>query len=684
MNQRIVMVGGGFAGVKCARTLRKLLPKSDYDIVLFNRENHMVFHPLLAEVASAAVRPEDVGAPLRQLLQGIQCRTEEVTDVDLVNKQISYEAYDGQVRTTGFDQLVLCCGNTVNLSLVPGMDDHAFPLKTIGDALTLQAQIMEQLEKAEVCEEIERKRWYLTFVIVGGGFSGVEIAGEINDLVRHSTKFFQNINKEDVKVIVVHSRDQLLPEVNESLRVFAKLKMEQSGVTVMLNSKAKAATPEGLMLADGNFLHAGTVVCTIGVTTQPLIERLKVAKKNGRLLTQPDMSLPDYPFAWALGDCAAIINALDGTLSPTVAQFAERQGVQAAKNLVARLKGQPTKPFHFKMQGQLCAIGGRSAVAEILGFQISGILAWFMWRGIYLMKLPSFAQKAKVGFEWGFDLLFPRTLAHLKADRSKRVGRAYYQPGDFVFKKGDSATEFFVIEKGEIEVVQHGADDSLQTVAVLTAGDFFGESALINMTERHHSVRARTELTCMVLGRNVFTQVSAALAPLHEAIASATRRRQGMWHEVPEVRQLLETIPIEKMIEPLPMPPVELSACVEDVVEKMDTTGADMCCVVDSSGHLVGVITRSDLLRALEKSALADPDVDLPVTDLMIANPICMSLNEPLAVAVATMRDHDLKQMPVVESSRKRIPQGRIRIEKIVHHVLVEMMNRRKRQSVIA
>jgi NADH:ubiquinone reductase (H+-translocating) len=411
---------------------------------------------------------------------------------------------------------------------------------------------------------------------------------------------------------------------------------------------------------------------------------MKVAKMNGRLITQPDMSLPDYPFVWALGDCAAIVNALDGTLSPTVAQFAERQGVQAAKNIAARLKGQPTLPFHFKMQGQLCAIGGRSAVAEVFGFQISGFLAWFMWRSIYLMKLPSLAQKAKVGFEWGFDLLFPRTLAHLKADRSKRVGRAYYRPGDFVFKKGDQATEFFVIEKGEIEVVQHCADESLQTVAVLTAGDFFGESALVNMTERHHSVRARTELTCMVLGRNVFTQVSAALAPLHDAIVKASRRRQGMWHEVPEVRQLLETMDTEQMMEPLPMAPVELTASVEDVVEKMDTTGADMCCIVDSAGHLVGVITRSDLLRALEKSALADPDVDLPVTELMIANPLCMALNEPLAVAVSTMRDHDLKQIPVVESSRKRVPKGCIRIEKVVHHVLLEMVNRRKRQSVTA
>jgi NADH:ubiquinone reductase (H+-translocating) len=683
MNQQIVIVGGGFAGVKCARTLRKLLPNDSHRIVLFNRENHMVFHPLLAEVVSAAVQPKDVGAPLRQLLNGVQCRSEEVTSIDLEKAQLHHESHDGTIRAINFDHLVLCCGNSVNLSLVPGMDEHAFPLKTIGDAFVLQTQIMEQLEKAEVCEDADRKRWYLTFVIVGGGFSGVEVAGEINDLVRDSTRFFQNIRVNDIKVVIVHSRDELLPEVSPSLRKFTKSKMEEAGVEILLNAKAKVATPEGLQLENGTFLKAGTVICTIGTTAQHLIDRLNLPKQAGRLKTAPDMSLPGFSNVWAVGDCAAVINSLDGTLSPTVAQFAERQGAQVAQNIVARIKGKPTVPFHHKMQGQLCAIGGHSAVAEILGIHISGFIAWFLWRGIYLMKLPSFAQKVQVGLEWIFDLLFPRTLAHLKADRSKRISRAYYRANDFVFRRGEPATEFYVIEKGEVEVLEHVNDDATQTIAVLVAGDFFGESALLKSTVRHHSVRARTELVCILLGRNVFAQVSSALTPLHDAIAIAARKRTSMWHDVPEVRQMLESLAVESMLEPLPMEPAAISSSVEAVIDNMDKNSADSCCIVDSDGFLVGIITRSDLLRALEKEALADPDVDLPVTEIMVPDPICMSLNDPLAVAVATMREHDLKQIPVVENSRKRVLKGRIRIEKIVQHVLTEMFNRRKKQSII-
>lgn len=684
MSQRIIVVGGGFGGVKCAKTLRSLLPPEAAQVVLFNRENHMVFHPLLAEVVSAAVQPKDVGAPLRQLLKGVQCRTEDVTNVDVEAKKLIFEAYDGQMRSMSFDHLVLTCGNSVNLSLVPGMDEHAFPLKTIGDALTLQSHIMEQLEKAEVCEDPERKRWYLTFVVVGGGFSGVEVAGEINDLVRSSTQFFETIRKEDINVIIVHGRDQLLPEVTERLRTFVQSKMEAAGVTVRLNTKAALATPEGLRLSDGTFLPAATVVCTIGTTIQTLIERLTLPKTSGRLVTEPDMSLPGHPNIWAFGDCAAVINGLDGSLSPTVAQFAERQGVQAAKNIVARINGQPTKPFSYKMQGQLCSIGGRSAVAEIMGIHISGFMAWFLWRGIYLMKLPSFAQKVKVGMEWGSDLLFPRTLAHLKADRTKRVCRAYYATHDFVFRRGDPATEFYVIQSGQVDILEHCDDGSIRCVAVLGAGDFFGESSLMDSTIRNHSVRAQTELICMVLGRNVFTQISSGLAPVRKAVADAARRRTSMWQNVPEVRDILDERPIQEMLEPLPMEPVPTTASVEQVIATMNKTGADLCCVVDSQGMLEGVITRSDLLRAIEKAALADPDVDLMVTEIMVNNPVTMTVDDTLTVAVSTMRDHDLKQVPVIESGNCRKPVGRIRIEKIVALVLAEMLTRRSKQASVA
>lgn len=682
MGQRIIIVGGGFGGVKCAKTLTKLLSR-DNEIILFNHENHMVFHPLLAEVVSASLQPKDVAAPLRQLLKEVQCRTEDVTNVDIEKNEIWYEAYDGQIRKMKFDQLVLTCGNTVNLSLVPGMDEHAFPLKTIGDALALQSHIMERMEKAEVCECPDRRAWYLSFIVVGGGFSGVETAGEINDLVRSSRRFFHNIKDEDIKVTIVHGRDRLLPEVSETLRDFAKQEMEHAGVTVLLNARASMATHEGLRLTDGTLLSGGTVVCTIGTTTQALVEKLTVPKQNGRFLTEPDMSLPGHPNIWAFGDCGAVINSLDGKLSPTVAQFAERQGVQAAKNIVRRMEGKTTQPFGYQMQGQLCSIGGRKAIAEIGNLRISGFPAWFLWRGIYLMKLPSLSQQIQVGIEWAGDLLFARTLAHLKTDRSKRLGRAHYAQGDMVFHKGESATDFYVIERGEVEILKPRLDGSLDCQAVLGAGDFFGESSLMSAGERSHSVRARSELVCMVLGRNIFTQISSALAPVRDAIAKASLKRSGMWHNVPDVRAILEALTTEDMMDPLPMEPLPMDSCVEEVIRQMNQSGADLCCIVDNTGMLAGVITRSDLVRALEHSQLADPDVDLPVTDLMVMNPVSMAINEPLAVAVSSMRDRDLKQLPIVDNAKQRRPIGSVRIEKVVEYVLLEMTNRRDREKVV-
>lgn len=665
-------MGGGFSGVKCARALRKQLAVDEYNIVLFNRENHMVFHPLLAEVASAAVQPKDVGAPLRQLLDHVQCRTEDVLSIYLDNNQIEYEAHDGKRRQMQYDQLVIACGNGANLALVPGMDEHAFGLKTIGDALALQAHVMQRLEKAEVCDNDERRRWYLSFIVVGGGFSGVEVAGEVNDLLRKSLKFFHNIKAEDINVTMIHSRDQILPEVNESLRIRARKQMEKSGVNIRLNSHAARATPDGIALRDGTLLHGGTVICTIGTIVLPLVDRLTVPKKHGRIAVEADMRVPGYANAWAIGDCAATVNALDGSLCPTVAQFAERQGVQVANNIVRAIKGRPTEPFSFKMQGQLCSIGGRNAIAEISGLHISGFLGWFLWRGIYLMKLPSISQKIKVGLEWSFDLIFPRTLAHLRADPTKRVSRAFYTAGDYIFEQGDAAVDFFMIEDGEVEILKKRADETFDVIAVLGIGDFFGEAALLDNRPRNATVRARTDVQVVVLGRGVFTQISLALAPLRDAVAKAVKRRGLPAKSLDEYRDVLESITLDSVIDALPGAPLRPHSSVEEAIERINKHRLDFCCVIDDHGLLIGLITRSDLLAAIEASTTsrARHIPAMTVNEIMVRDPIAVSTADSALLAMLTMREHGLKRLPVIESQENRIATGYVRIENIMDRVV--------------
>lgn len=690
MSKQILILGGGFAGVKCARRLRTLLSESEYNIVLFNRENHMVFHPLLAEVASAAVQPKDVGAPLRQLLNNVQCRTEDILNIDLDNSLVEYEAHDGKRRQMNYDQVVIACGNSPNMALVPGMDEHAFGLKTIGDALALQAHIMQQLEKAEVCDDLDRKRWYLSFIVVGGGFSGVEVAGEINDLLHKSLRFFNNIKPDDISVAIIHSRDQILPEVSQSLRVRAKEKMEQAGVKIHLNAYASRATPDGIALKDGRILSGATTVCTIGTSVLPIVDRLNVQKKYNRIAAQSDMTVPGYKNAWAIGDCAAIVNALDNQLCPTVAQFAERQGVQVADNILRSIEGKPTKPFSFKMQGQLCSIGGRNAIAEISGLHISGFIGWFIWRGVYLMKLPSISQKIKVGLEWGCDLIFPRTLAHLRADPSKRVSRAFYAAGDYIFNQGDAASEFFMIEDGEVEVLVSSTTNSatnsdansgvansngaVEVVAVLGPGDFFGEAALMHDRPRNASVRARTDVEVVVLGRSIFTQISVALSPLRDAVAKAVKRRSSP-KSLDEYRHVLGTIALASVTDALPGAPLHPENTVENAIERINKHRLDFCCVVNSAGFLIGIVTRSDLLSAIDvATALQDKKAaEITVQEIMVKDPVSITLEDTTLLALLTMREHGLKRVPVLESRVNRTPKGYVRIENIMDHVVRDL-----------
>ncbi|MCB9831504.1 MAG: FAD-dependent oxidoreductase [Planctomycetes bacterium] len=525
MAKRIVILGGGFAGVKCARVLAGKLDRASHEVVIFNRENHMVFHPMLAEVAGGSLNPDAVAAPLRQLLPRVWCRTEEVLGVDIEARLIRYRAHDEREATLSYDELVVACGSDVNLGVMPGMADHAFPLKTVGDAVALRAQVMQQLEKAEVCDDEATRRWYLSFIVVGGGYSGVEAAGEINDLARSSRRFFKNIRAEDISVHIIHSRDQLLPEIGEKLRQFTRDRMERAGIDVVLEARVAMATARGVVLQDGRTIEGGTIVCTIGTAPSAVVQHMAVAKDRGRLLTQADMRVQDQDDIWAIGDCAIVINELDGKPSPPTGQFAERQGKQAALNILRKQRGEPTRPFRFKPVGQLCAIGGHKAVAEILGLRISGFVAWFLWRTIYLMKLPSWSRRIKAGFDWGWQIFFSRDLSHLKADTTSRVSRAYYRAGDLIFAQGDPATDFYVLEKGEVDVLRRDASGAETKLARLGPGDFFGEMALLTNNPRNADVRAATDVEVVVMGRNVFSRISESMAPLKEVLVKAMRER---------------------------------------------------------------------------------------------------------------------------------------------------------------
>jgi NADH:quinone reductase (non-electrogenic) len=499
----IVIVGGGFAGVYTARHLERYLP-ADRPIVLFSEENHLVFTPLLGNVVGSSINPMHVVWPIRQMVRRVHCRMAGVTGIDLAAREVEYQMSGGRKARQAFEHLVLACGSVVKLDIVPGMSAHGWPIKTMGDALVLRNHLIGLLEKAQVEPDEARRRLLLSVVVVGGGFSGVELAGEIADLLNASLRYFTDIPRGEIKVTLLHSRERLLPELPETLGEFTRRKMTERGIDVRLKARAAAVTERGVRLHGGGEVPAATVVCTIGNTVNPLLAEAGLPLSGMRLETGPDFRVKGHEYVWALGDCAAVPNAHDNQPSPPTAQFAVRQAKAIARNLAAAVAGRPTEPFRFKPVGAFASIGERRAVGQVFGLRFSGLLAWFMWRGVYLSKMPTLARKVQIAFDWLWQLFFPRDIVQLNLWQTERLNRAHYEAGQYVFHRGDPGDKFYLIEKGTAGVY---VNESATAMAVLGEGDHFGEGALLSGCPRTASIKAEGPLDVLVLGHESFMQI---------------------------------------------------------------------------------------------------------------------------------------------------------------------------------
>jgi NADH:ubiquinone reductase (H+-translocating) len=416
--KNLVIIGGGFAGIGTAQALEHQLP-ADWHMTLLSQENFVTFSPLLPEVVGASLLPGHVIAPHRQMICCSSVCMTQVTEIDTTNKTIHHLGEGSGMLQ--YDQLVLACGSNANLDIVKGMDRYALPLKTLGDALFLRNRIIARLEQAEQQPDTMARRWLTSFVVVGGGFSGVETAGELVDFLYSSLRYYPRIQREDLKIVLLHGTDRLLPELSADLGAFTLSKMTMRGVDVRLNARAALVTDRGVHLKDGEIVNAGTVICTIGTAANPLLEQIPAAKERGRLRVNADMSVPGLPGVWAAGDCAAVPNAFDGKDSPPTAQFATRQAKVLAHNIAASIAGKATRNFNFRPLGQLSSIGHNKAVADIFGIKLSGFIAWLLWRGLFLLKIPTLSRKTRLFLEWNWAMFFPPDIAHLGYRRTRRA-----------------------------------------------------------------------------------------------------------------------------------------------------------------------------------------------------------------------------------------------------------------------
>jgi len=318
--------------------------------------------------------------------------------------------------------LVLACGAAANLTEIPGLASRGYALKTVMDAIVMGNDLIGNFEAAAAEADAEVRRRLLTVVVIGGGFSGVEIAGHIADLMRAIRRFYPELNHETPHVVLLHKGKNLLPELHhESLSKFTLQKLRKNGIKVRLDTTAKKADSIAVQLTSGERIETGMIVCTVGTETHPLIKDLGLPLEKGRLKTDPDMKVSGTTNLWSLGDCALVPNAFDGRTSPATAQFAMQQARQLAENLKSTSQRAATKPFKFHPRGMLASIGHRNAVAVIYGVKLSGFFAWFLWRGIYLAKLPTFSRKLEVAMNWACGIPFPPNIVQLGLSKKQAL-----------------------------------------------------------------------------------------------------------------------------------------------------------------------------------------------------------------------------------------------------------------------
>ena len=394
---RILILGSGFAGVEAARYLdRTAAKRADVEVTLVSRDNFSLFTPMLHEVVASDLEPPDICNPLRKLLRRVTVVTGEIRTINLAARRvtISYGIRELK-RELPFDYLVLALGSETSFLGIPGVAEHALGIKTLRDAAILRAGVIAMLEAASVEPDPGRRKRMLTFVVVGGGFAGVETVGAINDLARQSLQHYGGINPREVRVILIHGGPVILPELGEALGVYAEEKLRKRQVEIKLKTRVTAYADGAVHCDDGEAVAADMLVWAGGVSPSAILKDTPFDLQRGRVVVDSTLEVPRFAGVWAVGDCAAIIDPTSKNPYPPTAQHALREGRRAAKNICARLNGERATPFVYKAPGQLAAIGRRTGVARIFGLKFSGVVGWVLWRTVYLMKLPRLEKKIR-------------------------------------------------------------------------------------------------------------------------------------------------------------------------------------------------------------------------------------------------------------------------------------------------
>ncbi|MEM2140838.1 NAD(P)/FAD-dependent oxidoreductase [Nitrososphaera sp.] len=428
--KRILILGGGFAGVYCAKELEKLARNdAGLQVSLVSRENFFVFTPMLPQVVSGMIESNHVVVPVRQILKRTQFYEADVRRLDVKNKKVAIgvAGESGPERVLEYDQLVVSLGGDTNFAKMPYIQGFVFTLKNLKDALVLRNHVIDMLERADIEGDIENRQKLLTFVVVGGGLSGAETAGELASFFDEAVKYYPNVRNGlaavPVRVVLLQSRDRILPELDLELADFTLNELVKSGVEVRLNSRVVDVTADHVEIMDGKgrtTLPANTTIWTAGVSPNPVVFEIPGAMhESGRLPVDSFLRVKGADGIWAIGDCAYIADGRSAPCPPT-AQHAIREAQVAAQNILLSMQCKGMKRFDYDSNKQMAVIGEKKAIARFAGFKLYGIAAWWLWRAVYLQKLPMLKKRLRVLFDWTIDMFFDRDLTHIRGLKDDR------------------------------------------------------------------------------------------------------------------------------------------------------------------------------------------------------------------------------------------------------------------------
>jgi NADH dehydrogenase len=528
----VVCLGGGYVAIYLAKALRPHLRAGRVRLTVIDRDNFQCFHGLIPEMVTGKIQPTDTLSPARRLFAPGDFVNAEVEEIDLASKQILVSRLlDGRQLTIPYDHVVIGLGNSENLERYPGLAEHSFRLKAYSGCLAVRNHVINMLELADMEKDPEERRRLLTFTVVGGGFAGVEVAGELRDfLPTVAKKHFPHVPLSEIRIVQIVPTDHILPELNTHqpalVRYAQQVLAKDPHLEIRYGRTMASATMEEAVLDNGERIPTRTIISCAGMAALPIVERLPVKKDRGRIVTDAYGHIDGYEDAWAGGDCAAV-PLQKGGYAPGLAIWAMTVGELIGKNIVRQTEGKPLKLYRFSGLGDACVLGHRRAVAHLKGIPLRGFLAWVIWRIFMILYLPSPEKKVRVLGNWMMAPFFGHDLVNMRVHQPVDLAPLVFEPGQDIVRKGDIGNSLFVIQEGEVDVLDPDAPGDGR-LAVLGEGAHFGEIAVFERRPRTATVRARTRVKVLQVRR----EAAIALSETIEIVGRTLRAGPGARAEV--------------------------------------------------------------------------------------------------------------------------------------------------------